>query len=112
MLGERIKHFRMVKGLKQSELAELLFISTSYISAIEKGRKSPSLPIVIKLFSLLDCSPNDLFEFNSPTAFDAVSDSTVSETVKLLLDMPPEAKFKVFSYAQDQAYISKSKSAN
>ncbi|MDO4987474.1 MAG: helix-turn-helix transcriptional regulator [Synergistes sp.] len=106
MLGDRIKHFRMLKGMKQSELAEKLFVSPNYISAIEKGRAQPSLPIVVKLFDLLDCSPNDLFEYNSSTAVKGISDSTVSETVSMMLSMTPEAKFKVFSYAKDQAFIS------
>ena len=43
MLGERIRHYRLLKGMKQNELAEKLFISTSYISALETNKHNSSL---------------------------------------------------------------------
>jgi len=121
MLSDRIRHYRKAKKLTQSELSELLFVSPGYITEIEAGRRTPSLPLLVKLFELLDCSPNDLFEYreknkencNSCEVCDCKnSDNTISETVRLMREMPPEAKFKVFSCAQDQAFIAKMKSAN
>ena len=117
MLGERIRHYRLLKGMKQNKLAEKLFISTSYISALETNEQLPALSIVLKLFDLLDCSPNDLFEYqdrkdeNSNISDYKNPDGTISETVRLMEGMSPEAKYKVFSCAQDQAFISKVKSA-
>lgn len=109
MLGERIKHFRAVKGWTQDELAERLFVSTSYVSALETGRKTPSLPCVLKIVELLGCSPNELLEYKGlgvSEGLDAASmDNTISSTVKLMLLLNPEGKFKVFSYAKDQSSI-------
>lgn len=119
MLSDRIRHYRKAKKLTQSELSELLFVSPGYITEIEAGRRTPSLPLLKKIFELLDCSPNDLFEYedkNKEKDTDSTdynnADNTISETVKLMREMPPEAKFKVFSCAQDQAFISRVKSAN
>ena len=38
-LGQKIKQFRLTKGLSQEELAEKCNLSTSYISYIETGKK-------------------------------------------------------------------------
>ena len=55
-LGERIKKVRKQADLKQSEFAERLLVSASYISKIESGKEIPS-DIFIRLISL---------EFNIP----------------------------------------------
>jgi transcriptional regulator with XRE-family HTH domain len=46
MLGEALRLIRVYHDLKQKEAAELLRVSTSYLSEIEKGHKVPSLEIV------------------------------------------------------------------
>jgi len=118
MLGERIRHFRLLKGLKQSELAEQLFISTSYVSALEIGKQLPSLPIVLKLFELLDCTPNDLFEYESKNGNKcdgcncSNNDSTIAQTVEMLTELGPEEKYKVYNYTKDQLELFRCKSAN
>ena len=120
MLGERIRHFRIVKGWRQDELAEKLFVSRSYVSALEKGHKTPSLPCVLKLIDLLDCSPNDLFEYdgnkNRQSETDdsvfRISDKTIASTLDLMKSLPPEENFKIYSYAKDLEQLYKLKSAN
>lgn len=46
MLGEALRLIRVYHDLKQKEVAERLDISTSYLSEIEKGRKTPSLELI------------------------------------------------------------------
>lgn len=46
MLGEALRLIRVYHDLKQKQVAELLDVSTSYLSEIEKGRKTPTLDIV------------------------------------------------------------------
>ena len=46
MLGEALRLIRVYHDLKQKEAANLLDVSTSYLSEIEKGRKVPTLDIV------------------------------------------------------------------
>ena len=46
MLGEALRLIRVYHDLKQKQAAERLDISTSYLSEIEKGRKTPSLELI------------------------------------------------------------------
>ena len=51
-----LKNLRMEKGLKQTELAEKLFINKSMISAYEKGTRMPSLDVLIQLTYIFNVS--------------------------------------------------------
>lgn len=46
MLGEALRLIRVYHDLKQNQAANLLGVSTSYLSEIENGRKVPTLDIV------------------------------------------------------------------
>jgi len=48
-LGQRIKMRRQALKLTQQELAEALGLTPQHISAIEKGKRAPSLPSLAKL---------------------------------------------------------------
>lgn len=119
MLGDTIKRLRSDKNWTQDDLADRLYVSTGYISALETNRRVPSLPTVLKLIELLECEPNELFEYdkntnrkiNPCTQCDFKNmDNTIAETVEIMSTLKPEEKFKVFCYAQDQSIISKVKS--
>jgi transcriptional regulator with XRE-family HTH domain len=46
MLGEALRLIRVYHDLKQRQAAERLEISTSYLSEIENGRKTPTLDLI------------------------------------------------------------------
>jgi len=46
MIGEALRLIRVYHDLKQKDAAALLGISTSFLSEIEKGRKTPSLDLI------------------------------------------------------------------
>ena len=46
MLGEALRLIRVYHDLKQKEAAERLGVSTSYISEIERGTKTPTLDVI------------------------------------------------------------------
>lgn len=48
MLSEALRLLRVFHDLKQNELADKLDVSKSYISEIEKGRRTPSLETIEK----------------------------------------------------------------
>ncbi|MDO5116618.1 MAG: helix-turn-helix transcriptional regulator [Synergistaceae bacterium] len=113
MLGDKIKEFRSAKGWTQSVLAEKLDVSVGYISEIETGRRTPSLATLVTIIKLLDCSPNDIFEFSSKTDSNLCADcalgnidDTIRATVEMMSKMRPEERFKVFTYAKDQKNLS------
>jgi len=58
----RIRQFRMEKGLTQRELARILgYKSVSSFSHLERGRKRPSLPTAMRLEIALQKFIGDIF---------------------------------------------------
>lgn len=53
-MGKRIKEGRLHKKLTQEKLSELIDVSPSYISEIERGTSIASLSTVVKLSYVLD----------------------------------------------------------
>ena len=52
MTGERIRSLRKQAGLKQSELAEQLGVSTSAVGMYENNRRVPPRPVLLRLCSI------------------------------------------------------------
>ena len=61
MIGKTIKFLRIAKGLKQSDLAERVKVSTNYISLLENDKREPSLSFLRELASVLDIPVSLLF---------------------------------------------------
>jgi XRE family transcriptional regulator, regulator of sulfur utilization len=61
MIGKTIKFLRIAKGLKQSDLAEQIKVSTNYISLIENDKREPSLSFLKELARNLDIPVGLLF---------------------------------------------------
>ena len=51
MLPEALRLIRVFHDVKQNELAERLGISKSYLSEVERGKKSPSIEVIQKYAS-------------------------------------------------------------
>lgn len=62
-LGLNIVYYRKRKRYTQLQLAELVDIDRSHISAIELGNVGVSLDVIFKLCEVLDITPQKLFEF-------------------------------------------------
>ena len=69
-LGRQIAKFRKNRGLKQEELAEMVSLSTSYISAIERGVKNPTLENFIAIANVLKVSSDELLREELEVRFD------------------------------------------
>ena len=61
--GLNIVYYRKKKKLTQLQLADLVDIDRSHISAIELGNVGVSLDVLFKLAEVLEVSPKDLFDF-------------------------------------------------
>jgi len=61
LLGSNIKIYRNACGLSQSKLAERVDTATNYISAIEAGRRFPSVEILEKIALALKIDTPELF---------------------------------------------------
>ena len=60
-LGIPIKKYRKQKGIKQSELANTIGVTPTYISALENNRKEPSISLITKICEALDIPKEVLF---------------------------------------------------
>ncbi|MCT8139003.1 helix-turn-helix domain-containing protein [Anaerobacillus sp. CMMVII] len=61
MIGERVKKYRLQKGLSLTELAEAAGVAKSYVSSIERNIQSnPSIQFLEKISSVLDVSVETL----------------------------------------------------
>lgn len=61
--GEKVRRLREARGLSQSQLAALLGLSESskgYISELERGKKRPSVELVLGLAVLFNVSTDYL----------------------------------------------------
>ena len=59
-IGNRIKIARKERGLTQEALAERVDITLYYMGEIERGTKTPSLDLFIRLVEVLDVSADYL----------------------------------------------------
>jgi transcriptional regulator with XRE-family HTH domain len=60
-LGERIREYRIKRGLTLQELAEKSGITRGYLSKIEKAKKAPPVSTVISLAKALSVSISEIF---------------------------------------------------
>jgi len=58
--GRRVRAFRKLKRLPQSELAKRLEISTASLGRIERGEKVPSSQFIAKIAEQLDIDQQEL----------------------------------------------------
>lgn len=61
--GLNVVYYRKRKRLTQLQLAELVDIDRSHISAIELGNVGVSFDVVFKLCEVLEVTPKELFDF-------------------------------------------------
>lgn len=62
VLGENVYRYRLEKKYSQEKLAELSNLHRTYISAIELGKKSPSLKTIEVLAKILEVEVFELFK--------------------------------------------------
>jgi transcriptional regulator with XRE-family HTH domain len=61
MKYEKLKKYRMAKGLNQTEFAKLLGIDRSYYNQIEHGKVTPSMALLEKISIKLGKNLKDFF---------------------------------------------------
>jgi transcriptional regulator with XRE-family HTH domain len=63
MLGEALRLIRVYHDLKQKQAAERLGVSTSYISEIEKGSKTPTLEVIDRYAKVFEIPVSSIMFF-------------------------------------------------
>jgi len=105
--GSRLKQKRKEKGLKQSELGKLLGVTGSAIANYENNFSSPKADILYKVFDVLQCDANFLFQDemkNSPTPESTgIEELTHAEKhlIKNLRGLNNDGQEKLLDYSDD-----------
>ena len=60
-VGKRIRDLRKQNGLTQQELADRAELTKGFISQLERGQVTPSLPTLFDLIECLGTTPSDFF---------------------------------------------------
>ena len=61
--GLNVVYYRKRQKMTQLQLAELVDIDRSHISAIELGNVGVSMDVIFKLCEVLNITPKELFDF-------------------------------------------------
>jgi transcriptional regulator with XRE-family HTH domain len=61
LFGRRVRELRERRDLSQEKLAQASNLTTSFVSTVEHGRKTPSLTTVLKLARGLKVDAAELF---------------------------------------------------
>ena len=61
--GLNIVYYRKRKRLTQLQLAELVDVDRSHISALELGKVGVSLDVIFRICEALEITPKELFDF-------------------------------------------------
>ena len=64
MAINKVKQFRVVRGITKEQLDSAVNITWQSLIAIEKIKYNPSLEIALKLCGFLDCKVEDLFQLD------------------------------------------------
>ncbi|WP_373262260.1 helix-turn-helix domain-containing protein [Hungatella hathewayi] len=64
IVGNRIKELRKKKYLTQYQLAELVDVSSVYVSYVENGKRQLSLDNLIKIANVLEVTCDDILVLN------------------------------------------------
>lgn len=75
--GKRLREYRLARHLTQEQLGELVGVSYQHIGMLERGKRSPSMEMLISLCYVLDCTCDSL-----------LTDSLPEQTIYMLRQRP------------------------
>ncbi len=82
-IGKNIRKYRLIKKLRQEDLAEKADLSINYVGAIERGEKVPSLETLISIINALGVSADMILQDVIDTGY-VVKNSLLSEKLDKL----------------------------
>ena len=95
-IGRRIQAIRKQRGLTQEQLAEQLDISTTHMSAIERGVSGVTVEKRVQIINCLDCTADDLFCDVIHTGYRNKS----SRLYDLIAALPAKEQQKIFDVVE------------
>ena len=92
-VGNRIKEAREQAHLTQEDLAEIVDISPTHMSVIERGAKTPRLDTFVKIVNALKLSSDALLQDVIPP----VSDTIIAELSIRIGSLPPKEQNRILN---------------
>ena len=92
VIGNRIQKLRKAKGYTQQTFAEMIGLSTNYLSDIERGKSSARLDKLVAIMNSLECSADDVF-VDVIKCRNNIKSSRLSEEIEAL---SPEEQERIF----------------
>ncbi len=90
-IGKRIKEKRNKLGMTQEKLSELINVSPSYISEIERGTSICSLAVLVNIAEILELNLDNLInginENNVDVSFSEILKGIPKKNQKLYIDI-------------------------
>ncbi|WP_167073096.1 helix-turn-helix domain-containing protein [Sphingomonas vulcanisoli] len=65
--GARVRALRKERGLTQERLAVDAEIDLTYLGGIERGRRNPTLSVIVRIAEALQVSPSAIFDYDPTT---------------------------------------------
>lgn len=88
MLNEALRLIRVYHDLRQTEMAEKLGVSKSYLSEIEKGIKNPSLDLINKYADYFQVPVSSIMFFseniNNKRAYEKARGAVAAKIIRLM----------------------------
>ena len=85
IIGKRIGQLRRAKGYTQQQFAEIIGLSTNYLSDIERGKSSARLDKLVTIINALGCSAGTDTKLKAPVLRNSWKASPPRIEKKLLL---------------------------
>ena len=81
-IGDNIKRIRELRGLKQSELAEILNISDKTVSSWEINRTEPKMGMIERICQALNCKKTDIIGNDDPAALSHKDERDIAKALE------------------------------
>lgn len=92
-IGSRIKAAREAAHMTQEELAEMLDISRTHMSVMERGVKMPRLSTFVTIANVLGVSADALLQ----DVVDKAAIEKASQLSGMIADLPPKEQRRILS---------------
>lgn len=85
-IGQKIKEYRIQKGLTQKDLADKLHVTYQAVSKWENDNTEPSFDTIKEMSKLFGCTIDELFDYNN----EVVEEESTFEEKNIVVDTPPK----------------------
>lgn len=95
-IGKRIQQYREAKGYTQEAFAEIIKLTPNYLSALERGVKTPSLDTLIEIINSLDASADEILM----DVIKAGYKTRASKLSEVLGDLPQDEQRRILTVVE------------